>query len=285
MEIGIVVVTYNRLECLRKNISCLENLVVPESYNLNIVIVNNNSSDGTTEWLSNLKKTDGFNIINLSENTGGSGGFYTGVKWCADNNIDYIWGMDDDAYPKSDSLVELIKAVDKYGTDCCYWSNCNNDISFDDEVKSVRTWMFVGFFIPSTIVKKVGLPKSDYFIYHDDSEYAYRIIKNGFKILKCRDSVIEHKDGISNYYYGKKLLWRKIDNYSILPDWKRYYDIRNMCLMYPVEDINYWKTIVTYYPKVFIAACLYNPKQLKIIITAMIHGITRKSGIYNGLIN
>ena len=279
INIGVVVVTFNRLECLKKNIDSLLKLKVPYTAKINIVIINNHSTDGTIEFLNNINDEFGINVINMRENTGGSGGFYAGVKWCLNQGMDYVWGMDDDAYPDANALYNILDMVDKYGKECCYWSNCNKDNDFCNDVKEVLSWMFVGFFISAEIIKKIGLPKSDYFIYHDDSEYAYRIIKNGYRILKCKDSVIEHKDGISTYYSGKSFLGRKIENYSILPDWKSYYDVRNMCLMYPVCDINYWKVIFTYYPKILVAATLYDRKQLKIIIKAIYHGIIRKSGI------
>lgn len=281
-KIGVVVVTYNRLKCLKKNLDCLIRLDIRLDDVVNIVVVNNNSTDGTTDYLENFGKlkNKSINVLNLRENLGGSGGFYTGVKWCLDNDMDYIWGMDDDAYPEKNSLVNLMNVVNKYGDDNCYWSNCNNDNSFDNEVKSVQTWMFVGFFINIKIVKKIGLPKADYFIYHDDSEYAYRIINSGYKILKCRDSLIEHKDGISTYYSGKKILNKEIKKYSVLPDWKRYYDVRNMLLMYSVRDKNFWKTLFIFCPKTLVSAVLYNPKQVRIIRKAILHGVTRKSGTY-----
>ena len=73
IKIACVIVTYNRLEKLRKCLSCYENQSICPS---EIIIVNNNSSDGTKEFLeqwkcldSSIKKT----VINLESNQGGAG--------------------------------------------------------------------------------------------------------------------------------------------------------------------------------------------------------------------
>ncbi len=47
MNIIAVVVTYNRLDLLKKNIYCLQQNKPISS----IVVVNNGSTDGTAEWL------------------------------------------------------------------------------------------------------------------------------------------------------------------------------------------------------------------------------------------
>ena len=73
MKIIAVVVTYNRRELLKRNIGCLRQNTPLHS----IVVVNNGSTDGTKEWLD--EQTD-LRVIH-QENVGGSGGFYTGIRY------------------------------------------------------------------------------------------------------------------------------------------------------------------------------------------------------------
>ena len=276
-KIGIVVVTYNRIECLKKNLTCLENLNNDnKKYEINYYIVNNNSNDGSKEFLDNKKYNSRYNIINLEENTGGAGGFYTGIQTAYNDGNDFIWGMDDDAYPKSDSLEILLKNYSKINEDCALWSNCNNDNDFEFDYKEINSWMFVGFFINKKIIDKVGLPRKDFFIFFDDVEYCNRIIENGFKIFKVRNSIIEHKDSYSNML-SKKILFKtiQIPNFG---DWKMYYYVRNKLLMYKKTNLKYWKTLLIVYPKLLIKTLLIKPKQIGIILKAILHGIIRKSG-------
>ena len=150
MNVCAVIVTYNRLNCLRKNIKCILEQTI-KIYK--IIIINNNSSDGTKEYLENVSKDyDNLIIKNLNSNIGGAGGFAIGIEEAMNiKNSDYIWGMDDDAYPEKDALEKLLCKADKKK---CLWSNCNNDKDFINEIKEVKSWMFVGFFIPINIVKE-----------------------------------------------------------------------------------------------------------------------------------
>lgn len=78
--IGVIIVTYNRLEELKIALDRSEKQsLLPDS----ILIVNNASNDGTKEWLTEWKDTQSTflkYVINLHHNLGGSGGFYFGQK-------------------------------------------------------------------------------------------------------------------------------------------------------------------------------------------------------------
>lgn len=67
MNIIAVVVTYNRIELLKRTVRCLQQNKPVSS----IVVVNNGSTDATAEW---LKTQSGLTVINQA-NVGGSGGF------------------------------------------------------------------------------------------------------------------------------------------------------------------------------------------------------------------
>lgn len=274
-KIGIVVVTYNRLDCLKKNIEALKNVIIPDNYNTKLYIINNSSTDGTKEWLDSLNN-EKIEAITLDSNEGGAGGFHYGIKYAVDNDMDYIWGMDDDAYPTPNSLIEIIKIKEIEGENSGYWSNCNKDINFEGSYKKVDHWMFVGFFISTSIIKKIGYPRKDFFIYHDDTEYSRRIIKNGNSIFKVKNSIINHKDAVSNYY--EKKLFNKIIKISKLPDWKMYYLVRNGILLYSKKEKEYWHKILIKMPKLILKTIILNPKQLKIVFKGYWHGIIRKSG-------
>ena len=275
-KIGIVVVTYNRLECLKKNIESLKNIIIPNAYEVKIFIVNNASTDGTTEWINKIADKN-IEVLNLKENTGGSGGFYNGIKYAVEKKVDYIWGMDDDAYPEPNSLEEIIKILDIEGENACYWSNCNKDVEFESPYKKVEHWMFVGFFISTKIVKEVGYPRKDFFIYHDDIEYSRRIIKGGHNIFKVRSSIIDHKDAVSNNYEGKFL--GKNIKIPQLPDWKMYYLVRNGLLMYSKKEKEFWYSFFIITPKLILKVLVLKPSQLTIVLKAYFHGSIGKSGI------
>ena len=100
-----VIVTYNRLNDLKV---CVENIKAQTYKNLDILVVNNGSTDGTTEYLA---EQTGIKVISQG-NLGGAGGFYAGMKYMIDNSYDWLWMMDDDGIPDTKQL-EMLLAFNK----------------------------------------------------------------------------------------------------------------------------------------------------------------------------
>ncbi len=187
--------------------------------------------------------------------------------------------MDDDAFPEVSALEALMESYSISNECKCLWSNCNSDCSgFNNEgYKEVNNWMFVGFFVPREVIKKVGLPREDFFIYHDDTEYAERIIKNGFKIYKVEDSVIEHGDFSKREMLRKRFCGKYLE-FPKMPDWKLYYYERNFLLKYSFKEKGKYTHMLYHIPKDIIKMCILDGKKCKIMITAYFDGILGKSG-------
>lgn len=276
MERAAVVVTYNRIECLKRNLECLrqQTLALDKIY-----VVDNASTDGTRDYLYALsEKWSALYVVSLIENIGGSGGFYTGIDKAFKEGADWIWGMDDDAYPEQEAL-EVIEAVAKKDNfQNVYWSNCNQDVEFLAETKDVSEWMFVGFFLTKRAVELAGLPRKDFFIYHDDVEYAYRIQRKGLRVIKVRDSIISHGATVDTALLEKKVLGKNL-RYPVMSDWKHYYYIRNYILRYDGNLKMKLKTIFLWMPWFFIKICLIKPRMLPKFLKGYIHGILGITGV------
>ena len=106
MKIGAVVVTYNRLDKLKKALESFEKQLYLPAY---VIVADNASTDGTAQYLRQWQKEDaGFKkiILTMESNMGGSGGFYAGIKRAMEQEADWIWVSDDDAYLKDDALKQ-----------------------------------------------------------------------------------------------------------------------------------------------------------------------------------
>lgn len=97
INLDIVIVTFNRLDKLRKTLQHYSDQTV---HFRNLIIVNNCSTDGTglflAEWTDKNKNNAKFTpiLINATENLGGSGGFYLGEKKrCHSSLIGYLLRM------------------------------------------------------------------------------------------------------------------------------------------------------------------------------------------------
>ena len=100
-KVAAVVVTYNRIDLLKQ---CVEALL-KQKYPCDILLVNNNSVDGTEEWaLELVNKFDNIKYQNTGANLGGAGGFNYGMRWAVEAGYEFVWVMDDDCLPKENCL-------------------------------------------------------------------------------------------------------------------------------------------------------------------------------------
>ena len=241
MKITSVIVTYNRRDCLNKLLNIYETLKYKPN---NIIIVNNNSNDGTKELLEEWMTKDttySKYIINMTENLGGSGGFFEGIKKAQELDSDWIYISDDDAYPSKDVLYifkEFIKNnnVTDIAAICGTVTNCGkidkshrrriikgtfriSEIEVGEEEYAgnfeLELFSYVGTMLNSKHLLKCGLTEKDYFIYYDDTEHSLRLSKEG-KIICIPSAIICH-DVPANLE----------NNIS----WKTYYGLRNRLLM------------------------------------------------------
>jgi rhamnopyranosyl-N-acetylglucosaminyl-diphospho-decaprenol beta-1,3/1,4-galactofuranosyltransferase len=238
-----VVVTFNRKELLTECLRALEAQLRPVNA---IVIVDNASTDGTRDLLS--QKFPDLEVLALPRNRGGAGGFYEGMKWAFEQGYDWIWLMDDDGRPAENCLHELLshqgpnaegkaqvltpmqrdRSGRSYGAGV--WDKFYVDVSakVNEGQKAVTgnyLFAFVGPLISREVVKRIGLPRHEFFIWFDDYEYGLRIhraIPNSVTVVPS--AVFHHDIGGKTRevrMFGKKAL--RNDS----PAWKTYYGSRN----------------------------------------------------------
>lgn len=188
-KVVAVVVTYNRSDLLIENVGCL----MAQSYPTDILIIDNNSTDDTYVKLQSLISSGKIKYINTGENLGGAGGFQLGIKEAVSSGYEYIWLMDDDCMPQQDALKEFMIAdskISEYGflSSKVLWKDgsvCTMNVqrrtltkpvkSFDKDHIPVVMASFVSLFLKTSVVKEVGLPIKEFFIWTDDWEYTRRI--------------------------------------------------------------------------------------------------------------
>lgn len=201
-----VVVTYNRKELLKKSITAIIN---QDYTNCDVLIIDNASTDGTKEYISDLLENNRVHYINTGLNLGGAGGFNYGLKEAYKMNCDYMWIMDDDCIPHFDSLKELMKFSNKLNNEFGFLSSkvlwkdgslCTMNkqkrtkwkkVKKYDDIQKIQYASFVSLFIKSSIVKKYGLPYKEFFIWSDDWEYTRRISKYE-NCYYVPNSVVDH---------------------------------------------------------------------------------------------
>ena len=188
-----VVVTYNRKELLKQ---CIDRLLRQEGVSCDVIIVDNASTDGTQEMI--MRQYDRAEVIyaNTGTNLGGAGGFQYGVKKAVSMGYEYVWIMDDDTLPEKTALYELFEAdrelEGEWGflSSVAYWTDGNicrmniqkknifrhvGEKEYYKRYSFVKMCSFVSLLVKSEVVKEIGLPIGEYFIWTDDYEYTGRI--------------------------------------------------------------------------------------------------------------
>lgn len=243
--VAVVVVTHNRADLL---VGMLAGLAAQTRRPDVVIVVDNASTDHTREVLeAHASAPDALALdVVHQDNTGGAGGFHTGVRRAYDAGYERVWLMDDDVVPAPDCLAVLM-AVDE---DCLI--AVREDLSgglvekaaieFDlrnplairpkrsavDTVYADRASMpdlvevqnvaFEGFMIRRTVITEIGLPDPTFFIFYDDAEYAIRARRAGRRIWAVRDA----------------RLVRQLDfnQQHDLSGWKGFYMYRNLFVVH-----------------------------------------------------
>lgn len=188
-----VVVTYNRLDFLKQCVAALEQQTSP----CDILLIDNASTDGTGAWAQQFAagQTNVF-YKNTGRNSGGAGGFYDGIQWAVKDGYSTVWLMDDDCFPLPDALEKLLQADrilnGKYGwlSSVALWTDGTECKMNRQKLKKsfyefsplleygivqAEQATFVSLFLRSEVIRQVGLPIKEFFIWGDDIEFTRRI--------------------------------------------------------------------------------------------------------------
>ncbi len=254
-----VIVTFNRLEKLQETVA---HSLGKGFYR--VVVVDNCSTDGSADWLDTQRDAE-LVVLHNSSNLGGAGGFQRGFDYVATQlpEADWLVCYDDDAWPANDvvSQFQALEIPERVGSLAAavflpdgaisemnrpsrnpFWhareffgaasqGRHGFHVSHEDYRSTtpiaVDASSFVGCFIRLSLIRegKIGLPRSELFIYADDIIY----------VLELRRAGYEHwfAPGI-HFTHDCQTLVNQQDVYR--PMWKVYYTFRNRLEVYRIAS-------------------------------------------------
>lgn len=268
--VALIIVTFNRLDTLKKNLDHIRNQTRQPDY---VLIVENGSNDGTLEYLRNHSE---FDFLPMGQNMGWSGGLDLGMRKVSQKwDVDFFWLMDDDSFPSPKVLESLLAASVLVGKNAIiglegyiFKKGIPKRQEANEGIIPVDFVLVDNALVPRKLMEKVGTPDPDYFIMAEDYEYCQRAKRYGFQVfLLCSKENLVKRLHLGSQASSKSLIWRG------------YYQSRNH--IFVLRDQFTWKGLMGYINR-----------QLRFIIYAMIFGKTpiltvkyRLMGIWDGIIN
>jgi len=253
-----VVLTYNRLDCLK---ICIEKLI-NQTHNIStIFIVDNCSTDNTHEYIQNLhKNSKNINYLITQENHGPAGGFNIGMKEAMKLMPDFLWVMDDDVYAEPECLFRMLQ---KGKEGHLVYPNAINSMG-----QPVNFPSWCGVLICSKDVEKYGYPRTELFWWCEDTEYLqHRIVeKNKCTFEFMKSAVVYHQ------------MYRSKNKAS----WQYYYQVRNtMYIRFYVKKFNYYKVPIVLgliFFQILLKQKNHKLRKIKLFVLGFYHGIFAKLG-------
>jgi len=197
-------------------------------------------------------------LIANKENLGFAGGNNVGIKYAIDNGFDYVCLHNNDAFVAANFLEPLVDALEKDKTIgagqsllllhpetelvnsagnafhflgfgyCWDYRRKAKDLNLP-EVKEISYASGAAILMRADLLKQYGGLDEDFFLYHEDLEYCFRLRTAGYKIILASKSIVYHK-----YQFGRsitKYFWMERNRYGVLLE---FYKWPTLLLIFPM---------------------------------------------------
>lgn len=259
--VSIIILNYNGLKFLS---DCLNSVFNTNYINFEVIFIDNNSIDGSIEFVKNkFGKKKNIKIIKLNNNYGVGVGYNIGSHYAHGKYLIFL-NMDIEVH--KDWINELIKVFEKdntigaaqpkilfsrnkkrinsmghYLTIDGLWSNYVKYGQVDNnnyKIQEIFIALGASIAVRSELFKKVGMFDKDFFIYSEEMDLCWRLWLSGHRIVLVPSSIVYHYEG------GVAGTIRKVSPLRI------YYSTRNRLITILKNYSN--KNLFKYYPLVIL---------------------------------
>lgn len=221
----VIIPTYKERENIEAIVKSISSLPIV----FDILIIDDNSPDGTADIVKNLQKS--FLNLNLIERSGKMGlgtAYIAGFKWALEKGYNYIYEMDADFSHDPRDLVKLYKACSEDGADLAIGSRYISGVNVVNwplsrvlmsYVASIYVRMITGMRIMDTtagfkcyrkeVLQNIRLDKVKSIGYGFQIEMKFKTWKLGYKIVEVPIIFTDRKLGASKMSGGifNEALW------------------------------------------------------------------------------
>ncbi len=234
-----VVLAWNNYSDTRE---CLQTLSTSDYPNLQIILVDNGSEDGTPEHVR--QDFPNISIIENGQNLGVPAGYNIGFKRALKAGADYVLMLNNDVSIPSDMLTALVKIAEDdpetgivmpkilyYGSDSDVWSSGGKYRAFPpailmtdkkpaaaDTLRMIEFAPSCGLLIHRRAFEQAGLFDPGYLFMFDDWDFSQRVRANGLKIWYTPTTHLWHKVSRTTKGPSSPKFWHSLASSSV-----RYY--------------------------------------------------------------
>lgn len=227
MKLAVILVNYNGKKYNSACIASIRASVGLGETETRIIVVDNASQDGSLELLREYcKETEDVELIALDGNYGFSRANNEGIRRAGEWGADHVLLLNNDTEIAPDLLSRLAECSLRHAgcmiAPKIYYSDDRKRIwsaggEISPLIRKVRhigldetdtgqydTERQIGFatgcclWIPMEVIRRAGVLDERFFLYYEDTEYSFRLGREGISIWYCPGAVLYHKVGASS---------------------------------------------------------------------------------------
>lgn len=225
MNVAALYVAYNpdaeyllrSIEVVRRYLSC--------------VIVIDNSEDNKRFCKHVEQGLEPLIILNQNQNIGIASALNKGCRKAIELGFDWVITFDQDSIPSDDMMGVYDEFLRKHTGEKIgaigpkFRMNDADYVAPDQDIREVNTLITSGSLLSMSAFIQVGGFEDELFIDAVDTEYSWKLRKNGYRLYQIGSAVLNHNIGNASYHirlFGKRLM--TVTNHTAL---RRYYITRN----------------------------------------------------------
>jgi GT2 family glycosyltransferase len=242
-RVAVILLTYNTLSKLGGKFVrlAIESVLRQDYPNLTLIVVDNNSWDGTIDYVRMLLSHEShidFHIVKLPRNYGYTGGNNRGAVYSISQGAELLFFMNDDVVLLDRNLISLLSSrleeredlgavqpliINRDGSlNCGFKLGLSSIPRMSSNGEGVFYVSGAALLTRARTFLEAGMFDHDFFIYHDDVDYAWRLRLMGYKV-ECVKSVRAYHVGSATlsaespkfyYFMLRNAIWSIAKNSS-----------------------------------------------------------------------
>ena len=277
--VSIIIPTYNRINDV---IRLVDSLLLSDYKNFEIIVVDNNSTDGTSAIVYNSYTAKEFpvKVVTLERNMMAAGGRNAGIKQAKG---EYLLFIDSDNVVHPNMMGTLVNGFLKnsklgfcspviinvnknntvwnLGAGYNFWTsmpvNLYEGKKMEELLNEIKIELFYptdyspnSFMVRRDVIEKIGGFDEDYYIMFEEADFGYRIKKLGYEMLINTNAITFHHAAIDRLTENSKLR-----NLGMGTTQRTYHFMKNRTIF--MKKFAPWYCIIGYYLFFIHAFCLY----------------------------